>query len=289
MSSQRTWSCCSKPRLRRCRSCRSIEAWACRLLGLFSVEHADSQRLTLLRAFQGQALLKRADFERLTLLRAFQGQALLKLQTQEVWAATDPERKSLLQATEAETMQTHTVQSPHCLALPVRSMVNKMRCRTLQATEAEMLQKMQTQDVQPSPLSRRRLQRYQSEDMQQATSPGPPRGRSTSVGATGSDLETSTVSAAVAAFRQSESAQRYLTSTRPEGGQQSMSRQAFRWWSPPACGWPAAFPYLSRLPAGTGWTSSPARSACTGSGCGRVTGSVTDRHAGLLPWAQGRR
>ena len=111
----------------------------------------------------------------------------------------------------------------------------------LQATEAEMLQKMQTQDVLPSPLSRRRLQRYQSEDMQQATSPGPPRGRSTSVGASGSDLESSTVSAAVAAFRQSESAQRYSTSTRPEGGQQSMSRQAFRWWLALACGGPAAF------------------------------------------------
>lgn len=110
----------------------------------------------------------------------------------------------------------------------------------LQATEAEMLQKMQTQDVQPSPLSRRRLQRYQSEDMQQATSPGPPRGRSTSVGASGSELETSTVSAAVAAFRQSDSAQRYSSSPRPEGAQHSMSRQAFCWWLALACGRPAA-------------------------------------------------
>ena len=98
-------------------------------------------------------------------------------------------------------LQNHTVQSPHCLHLPVLDIKVQVRCRMLQATEAEMLQKMQTQDVQASPLSRRRLQRYQSEDMQQATSPGPPRGRSTSVGASGSELETSTVSAAVAAFQ----------------------------------------------------------------------------------------
>ena len=130
----------------------------------------------------------------------------------------------------------------------------------LQATEAEMLQKMQTQDVQASPLSRRRLQRYQSEDMQQATSPGPPRGRSTSVGASGSELETSTVSAAVAAFRQSESAQRYPTSTRPEGGQQSMSRQAFCWCLAPAGGWPAAF-LRSLLPSSRNRLDSSTRSA----------------------------
>ena len=131
----------------------------------------------------------------------------------------------------------------------------------LQATEAEMLQKMQIQDVLPSPLSRRRLQRYQSEDMQQATSPGPPRGRSTSVGASGSDLETGTVSAAVAAFRQSESAQRHPTSIRPEGGQQSMSRQAFCGWLAIACGRRAAF-LSSLLPSNRNRLDSfPTRSA----------------------------